>query len=176
MEQPHGETGSGSCRHMSPSDGGSVTIAGKLVRFLRSGVKLELGASAAIIEAETAADTHLKPKTYYGALARFEDARTLLDEIGVSDQLEPQDVELDLACWPRLLLKALESQLDLELIRLEGARADGIDLPPRDLQALACLVDDIRRKVGAPATREPEQSRLERQLARRPPRRSRGDG
>jgi hypothetical protein len=176
MEQPHGDTGSCTCRDMSPPEGGVVTIAGKLVRFLRSGVKLELGTSAAMIEAQTAADAHLKPKSYYRALARFDAARTLLEEIGVSDELEPQDVELDLPRWPRLLLKALESQLDQELIRLEGAHAEGIDLPPRDLRALGCLVADIRRKAGAPATHEPAQSRLERQLARRPPKRNRSDG
>ncbi len=160
---------------MSSSEGGLVTIAGKLVRFLRSGVKEELGANAEIIVAQTTPDTHLEPKIYYRALARLDAARTLLDKIGVSDELEPQDVELDLARW-RLLLKALKSQLEQTLIRLEGAHAEGIDLPPRDLQALACLVADIERRVGAPATHEPTQSRLERQLARRPPRRNRGDG
>jgi hypothetical protein len=158
------------------SEHASVPIEGKLVRFLRSGVKLELSASAAIIEAQTAADTHLKPKTYSRALARFDAARTLLDEIGVSEQLEPQDIELDLTRWPQLLLKALESQLNQELIRLEDAHTDGIDLPPRDLPALACLVADIQRMVAAPATHEPEQSRPERHLERRPLRRSRGDG
>jgi hypothetical protein len=161
---------------MSSSEGGLVPIAGKLVRFLRSGVKLELGASAEIIVAQAAADAHLRPETLHRAFARFDAARTLLEEIGVSDQLEPQDVELDLARWRGLLLKALESQLDQELIRLESAHAEGIDLIPRDLRALGCLVADIRRKVGAPARPEREQSRLERQLARRPPRRHRGDG
>src|ERR1700690_2033278 len=133
-------------------------------------------ASMEIVAAETSADANLRPETYYGALARFDDARALLEVIGVSDQLEPQDVELDLTCWPRLALEALECQLDLELIRLEGAHADGIDLIPRDLRALGCLVADIRMKVGAPARPEREQARLERQLARRSPRRRRGDG
>lgn len=159
-----------------PSEHASVRIEGKLVRFLRNGVKQELGTSAAIIEAQTAAEAHLKPDTYHRALARFDAARTLLDEIGLSDELQPQDVELDLERWPQLLLKALESQLDQELIRLEDAHADGIDLPPRDLQAHRCLVDDIREKTGAPARQAPAQSRQRRQPARRPPRRSRGDG
>jgi hypothetical protein len=161
---------------MSHSGPGSVTIAGKLVRLLRSGVKQELGASAAILAREIEAETHLKPKTFYRALARFDAARTLLEEIGMSDQLEPQDVELDLARWPRLIPKALESQLDLELIRLEGAHAEGTDLLPGDLRALGCLVDDIRTKAGLPPRREREQASLERQLARRPSRRTRGDG
>jgi hypothetical protein len=161
---------------VNPADDTSVSIEGKLIRFLRSGVKLELGTSAAIIEAQTAAGTHLKPNTYHRALARFDAARTLLDEIGITDQLDPQDIKLDLAPWPRLVLKALESQLDQELIRLEGAHADRIDLPPRDLQALEHLVDDIRKKTGTPARHKPSQSRLKRQPARRPPKRNRGDG
>jgi hypothetical protein len=160
---------------MSLSEGGLVLIEGKLVRFLRDGVKREFGANAAILVV-TAAETNPNLKTHDGALARFDEARTLLDEIGVSDQLEPQDVEIDLGRWGELALKVLESQLDRELIRLEGAHAEGTDLPPRDLQALASLVADIGTKVGAPARHELEQGRLERQLARRPPRRSRGDG
>ena len=143
---------------MSASENGVVRIAGKLIRFLRRGVKLEPGENATIIVAQCAPDTHLEPKTYYRALARFDAAQTLLEEIGVSEQRKPQDVELDLSCWPRLLLKALESQLDQELIRLEGAHADGDNLPPRDLQALGCLVANMRRKVGAPATHEPRHS------------------
>jgi hypothetical protein len=161
---------------MSVSKGGHVTVARRVVRFLRSGAKRELDASMEIIAAEIAADANLRPEAYYGGLARFDDARALLEVIGVSDQLEPQDVELDLARWPRLVLEALECQLDLELIRLEGAHADGIDLIPRDLRALGCLVADIRGKVGAPAKPEREQGRLERQLALRTPRRRRGDG
>jgi len=151
-----------------------VTITGKLVRFLRSGVKRELGASVAVLQIEL--DTNIDRETYYGALARFDAARTLLDAIGVSDKPEPQDVELDLGRWPRLVLKALESQYDAELVRLEDAHAGGFDLPTRDVPALGCLVADIREKVGAPPRRERQQSFLERQLARRRTRRSRGDG
>lgn len=150
-----------------------MTIAGKLVRFLRSGVQRELGASIAILQIEL--DTTIDPETYYGALARFDAARTLLDAIGVSDEPEPQDVELDLGHWPQLVLKALESQLDAELVRLEDARAGGYDLPTRDVPALECLVADVRKKVDAPPRRGHQQPVLERQLARRRAR-SRGDG
>lgn len=159
---------------MNPYAEGNVTIAGKLVRFLRSGVKRELGASVAILQIEV--DTNIDPKTYYDALARFDAARTLLDAIGVSDEPEPQDVELDLGRWPRLVLKALESQHDAELIRLEDAHAGGFDLPTREVPALGCLVADIRKKVDAPPIRGRQQSFMERQLARRRVRRSRGDG
>lgn len=158
---------------MNPSATGDVTIAGKLVRFLRSGVKRELAASVAILAIEV--DTNIDPETYYGALARFDAARTLLDAIGVSDESEPEDVELNLGRWPRLVLKALESEHDAELIRLGDADARGYDLPTRDVPALGCLVASIRKKIGAPPRRA-QQSCLERQIARRRSRRSRGDG
>lgn len=159
---------------MNPSAGGNVRIAGKLVRFLRNGVKQELSASVAILQIEL--DTTIDPDTYYSTLARFDAARTLLDTIGVSDEPEPQDVELDLGRWPQLLLKALESQHETELMRLQDAHATGVDLPTRDVPALGCLVADIRKKVGAPPRRARKQSFLQRQLARRHPRKTRGHG
>ena len=144
---------------MSPSRSDRV-IAGKLVRVLRDGVKQELRGSVAILAFEFAKD--INPAIYYPALARFDDARTLLDAIGVSDQPEPEDVVVDLARWPELLPKALESQLEIKLSRLEDARASGFELPTRDVPALACLVADIRRQVDAPARRGRWQSFLER--------------
>ncbi|MGO9322740.1 MAG: hypothetical protein ACLQBY_18315 [Solirubrobacteraceae bacterium] len=136
---------------MSPPGSGSVTIPGRLVRFLRSGVKQELGASLEILAIEVGKD--IDPETYYGALARFDAARTLLDAIGVADEPEQLDVELDLARWPRLVLKALESQHDAELIRLEQGHAGEFDLPTRDIPALGCLVADIRKQVAPLRTR-----------------------
>lgn len=159
---------------MNPSVMGNVTIAGKLVRFLRSGVKREFSASVAILQIQL--DTNIDPETYCDALALFDAARTLLDAIGVSDEPEPQDVELDLGRWPQLVLKALESQHEAELTRLEDARASGVDLPTRDVPALGCLVADVRKRVGAPPRRGRPQSFLEKQLARRRPRRTRGGG
>ena len=87
---------------MNPSERGEITIAGKLVRFLRSGVKREFAASLEVLAFEV--DKNIDRETYYGALARFDAARTLLDAIGVSDEPEQPDVELDLGRWPRLVL------------------------------------------------------------------------
>jgi hypothetical protein len=156
---------------MNP-EGGNLTIAGKLVRFLRRGIKQELSASVAVLQIELDTD----PETYYAALARFDAARTLLDAIGVSDEPDPQDVELEFGRWPRLVLKALESQHEAELIRLEDAYTSGFDFPTRDVPALGCLVADIRGKFGAPPSGARQQSFLERQLARRRSRGTRGDG
>lgn len=133
---------------MNPSESGEITIAGKLVRFLRSGVKRELAASLEMLAFEV--DKNIDPETYYGALARFDAARTLLDAIGVAEEPEQRDVELDFGRWPRLVLKALETQHDAELIRLEEVRAGELDLSTRDIPALGCLVASVRKKVGTP--------------------------
>jgi hypothetical protein len=156
---------------MNPSENGDITIAGKLVRFLRSGVKRELAASLEMLAFEV--DKNVDPETYYGALARFDAARTLLDAIGVSDEPGQQDVELDLGRWPRLVLKALESQHDAELIRLEEVPAGELDLSTRDIPALGCLVESVRKKVGTPPRTRP--SLPARHLPRRS-RRTRGNG
>ena len=59
---------------MNPSGPCNVTMAGKLVRFLRSGFKREVGANVRILAIEV--DTTIDRETYYGALARFDAART----------------------------------------------------------------------------------------------------
>jgi len=133
---------------MNPPESGETSIAGKFVRFLRSGVKEELAASLEMLAFEV--DKNIDPETYYGALARFDHARTLLDAIGVADEPAQPDVELDLARWPRLVLKALESQHDAELIRLEQAHAGGLDPSMSDIQALGYLVASIQEQVGTP--------------------------
>lgn len=150
---------------------GNVTIAGKLVPLLRGGVKRELAANLELLAIQL--DTTIDPAPYYAALARFDAARTLLDAIGVSDDPAQLDVELDLGRWPQLVLTALESQHQAELIRLEQAHADECDLPTRDVPALGRLVEEVRKQVTAPSKRPT--SFLDEDLGRRI-RRPRGDG
>ena len=126
---------------------GNVTIPGKLVPFLRAGVKRELAANLELLAIHL--DTTIDPAPYYAVLARFDAARTLLDAISVSDDPKQPDVELDLGRWPQLVLTALESQHRDELIRLEQAAADEFDLPMRDVSALGRLVGEIRTQVMA---------------------------
>jgi hypothetical protein len=153
---------------------GNVTITANLVPYLRRGVKRELSATLAILA--TQVDIALDRTTYYNALARFDDARALFDAVGVTDEPEQVDLELDLSRWPRLLLRALESEYDLEVMRLQDRAAEGFDLSLRELPALGNLVADIRKKVGAAPRRRTKQSFLERQLARRGIRKGSGDG
>jgi hypothetical protein len=152
---------------------GKVTIAGSLVRYLRAGVKLQLSAAAEVLQVEletTAPDL----STYGAALARFDEGRALLDLIGFVDQAAPADVEVDLSRWPQLVLRSLETEYDREAGRLQDAAVHGVELPVRDIPALASLVAEIRKKTGGTLRRE--QSPLERQPESRRRRRSRGDG
>jgi len=149
----------------------NVTIPGNLVSFLRSGVKRELAANVELLAIEL--DATIDPAPYYVALARFDAARTLFDAIGVSDDPAQPDVALDLGRWPQLVLAALESQHQAELIRLEQAHAGEFDVPTRDVPALGRLVAEIRKQVAAPPERAT--SFLGEDLARRI-RRPRGDG
>lgn len=143
---------------------GSITIAGPLVRYLRRGVKQELAAIITILQAEL--DTTLDPTTYRNALARFDEGRTLFDAIGLTDEPEPADVELDLLRWPRLVLRTLESEYAAEVRRLQDANAEGgFALPLRDVPALGNLVAEIRQQAGESLERRPK-SILE-QLAKR---------
>ena len=119
---------------------------------------------------ETAPD----PSAYRAALARFDEARTLLDAIGFTGQDAPVDVEVDLSRWPRLLLRSLEAEYDMELTRLQDAAAHGIELPAHDMPALESLLAEIRKKTGG-AVRG-QHVPLERQPESRRTRRSRGDG
>jgi hypothetical protein len=127
---------------------GTMTVKGRLVRYLRKGVRGELGASIAILQVEV--DTILDPGTYFRALKRFDEARGLLDAIGVVDDPDQADVDIDLELWPQLIVKALEAQHDIEVMRLEDAAADGYTLPMRDVPALRGLVDGIRQRLDLP--------------------------
>lgn len=133
---------------MSP---GSVTITASLVPYLRNGVKREFSATLASLAFQV--DTALDPVTYYTALARFDDVRALFDAVGVTDEPRQHDLELDLGRWPLLLLRALESEYDVEVMRLQDHSAEGLDLALREVPALGSLVADIRKKVDAPSTR-----------------------
>jgi len=132
---------------------GYVTVAGSLVRYLRSGVKDEMARAIDILQAEL--DTSLTPATFRCALARFDDSRTLFEMIGLIDEPKPVDVELDLSRWPRLVLKALGSEYDKEVQRVQDAAAAGIEIPARDIPDLQKLLAEVRTGLGTIAQHGP---------------------
>jgi hypothetical protein len=150
---------------------GHVTVAANLVPYLRRGIKRELSATLVLLAFQI--DATLDRPTYHNALARFDEARALFDVVGVSDDPQQRDLELDLCRWPRLVLRVLESEYDVEVMRLQDRAAEGFELSVRELPALGSLVSDVRKKVGAPPRRSSKESI--RQLSRRI-RRSRGSG
>lgn len=128
----------------------SVTIPGPLVPYLRAGVKREIGSRLATLQAEI--ETEFDSETYSAALARLHSATALFDEIGLENESDQPDVEVDLSRWPRLLLKALEGQYRIGVLRdLQEAAAEDIDLPPqRYVVDLGALVSLIRQKTCSP--------------------------
>lgn len=123
-----------------------VTIAGSLVRYLRTGAKSEMRRAIDILQVEL--DTSLTPATFRSALARFDDSRTLLEMIGLVDEARQADLELDLARSPQLVLKTLASEYDKELQRIQDACACEIEIPARDLRDLERLLAEVRSNVG----------------------------
>lgn len=149
------------------ANAGNVMIAASLVRYLRKGVKRELieASESLAIQYATHLHTDLDSGRYYETLSRFQAAQELLDAVGVAADPHPTDLVLDLSRWPRLVLKALKLEYDANIVGLESAAADGVELPTRDLLVLEDLLAEIRKKVGAPQ-----------QLRARPLNRARGDG
>jgi hypothetical protein len=123
----------------------SITIPGPLVPYLRAGLKREISSRLAILQGEI--DTELDPETYSAALARLWPATAMFELIGLQDQSEQPDVEVDLGSSARLLLKALEDQHRIEVQRLQDAVADGFHLPEGDVPDLGALVTLIRQQV-----------------------------
>jgi hypothetical protein len=154
---------------------GSVTIPPSLVKYLRRGVKRELSATLVILAIQV--DTVLDPNTYHKAVVRFNETQALFEAIGLTDELQPPaNLTLDLDCWPRLVLRALESQYAIELMRRQDAVAEGVELPMRDLPALKTLIADIRKMVGVPRQQQPYLSPWARYRVRRRRRASQNDG
>lgn len=151
---------------------GSVRIEAQLVPFLREGVMGELSAVLEILAYQI--DVVFDRDAFEDALARFDEARTLLEAIGVSEQAEPEAVELDLARWPRVLLAALESEYEAQIRRLQDRATEGLPTSSPQLPALEALTVDIRKRLGAPAAGAPDQPAQERGPLRHL-RRTRGD-
>jgi hypothetical protein len=134
-----------------------VIVAGHLVRYLRRELKQEQAAVVTILQVEY--DTVLDPETYRSTLERFDEGRSLFDAIGLTDEDKPADLELDLARWPQLVLKTVESVYDAEVRRLQDAAAEDRDLPMGDVPALGNLLAEVREKSGLRARRTRKHTR-----------------
>ena len=154
---------------------GTVNVSANLVPHLRAGVKREIGRSLSIllVEVET---PHTDAQVYRAARVRYDAATALFDVIGLDDRADQPELKIDLAPWPRLLLRALETQRDIEVLRLERAEEEGLKLSRRDLPDLAKLVEEVRRRTGAQPQGDRQLTFLQRKLKRRGRPRARGDG
>lgn len=143
---------------------GVIAIPANVVKYVRRGARDEVGHNLSVLEIVIHADT-IDPKTYGAVAARLDAARSLFEEVGISDDPKQADIELDLRRWPRLLLRVLEDQHDAEVHRLQDAAAEGFKLPLRDVPALRALADEVRKRTGAPPSAGRTQSLIERSLA-----------
>jgi hypothetical protein len=159
------------------TDPGTVTIDGALVRYLREGVKRELDGNICDLQAQL--ETTIDPPTFRSVLACFDESRSLFEFVGFVEESDQASITVDLSRWPRLVLRALESQHDAEVRRLQDAAAENFMLPLRDVPALGALVSAIREKTGVPQRLRRDQRREEsvlRRLARIRKRGRRGNG
>lgn len=154
----------------------TVTVEKGLVRYLRAGVKHEMGAN--VLDLQVQLDKkEIEPPIFEAILACFDDSRALFETVGFTEDPSAADLEIDITRWPRLVLRVLETQYAAERMRLDDALADRYPIPERDVPALGELVAEIRRVTGAPRKTRPRYTTfLERQLAKRKNRRQRGDG
>jgi hypothetical protein len=152
----------------------TVTVAGNLLHYLRSGLKREIGAVLTNLQVEV--EHTLEPQNWKRGVAQLTDACALFEFIGLTDDSEQADLALDLGRWPLLVLRSFECEHDREVGRLQDAAYEGFELPLRDVPALGTLVAEIRKKVEAPPPHKRHQLFLERQLAQRRFGRRRGDG
>lgn len=122
-----------------------ITIPAVLVRYLRLGLQSQLSARVDMLA--VVLEGRVDEPSYREALYGFDDARSLLDTIGVGEHEGQDDVELDLSESGELVLKALESQHRFEVMRLEDAAAHGVPIPEREVPALGRLLADVRKRV-----------------------------
>jgi hypothetical protein len=144
-----------------------LTIAGPLVRYLRGGLKGKIGTKIDILHVEI--HVHLTPKRWEKALVSFNEGCELLALIGLTDDPEQADVEIDLRRWGRLVLSILEVEYREGLGRKRDAEAEGFDpdLIGRDVPAFGELVQEIQKRTGIRPKRGRPVTFLEEQLAKR---------
>ncbi len=144
-----------------------LTIAGPLVWYLRRGLKRRLGTKIDILRVEI--DVNLTPKRWEKALVSFNEGCALLARIGLTDDPEQPDVEIDLRRWGRLVLAALEDEYREGMGRKRDAEAEGYDpdLIGRDVPALGDLAREIQKRTGLRPKRGRSMSFLEEQLEKR---------
>jgi hypothetical protein len=121
----------------------TLAIKGNLVWYLREGVLREMAEALQILQVEIAQDT-VDVSVYVKALASFDQTRTLLEAIGLSETADKRELRIDDESLRGVIVCALETQYQLERCRLEDAAADGVQLDPRGVPALGHVVAQLR--------------------------------
>jgi hypothetical protein len=140
----------------------TIRMPAEVVPYLRRGVRQHLADALTTLSVEFGSEDD-DPALVRRELARFDDARALLEAIGLADRVQTRaDIEIVSRC-PRLVWKVLRAQHRMEVERLEDAAAVGFALPSRGVPALADAAALARKAIDISLHRPP--------LPRRVPRR-----
>jgi hypothetical protein len=142
-----------------------LDVAGHLVKYVRSGAAGVLRDAIADLGAEL--DTTIDPSAWKRTLATFDEARALLNYLGVEDVPDEKSVVLDLRRWRRLVRRILQDEYDSEVRRLRDARAGGYDPRSGDVLDLCRLLNEAHVRTGTRRRRRSNRSFLAAQVAER---------
>jgi hypothetical protein len=125
----------------------AVTVPGEFVGVLRKGIRSEVGSAAEHLGL-LMHDVGVIPDAPFRVAKRDLDAaHAVLDHIGLRDSKEPEDVEFGLSDEPLLVLQTLQKQHTVELLRLQDAEADGIQLSADGVHRLGEFVEQLTLQV-----------------------------
>jgi hypothetical protein len=138
-----------------PSGAPTLTIKAELVRNLRTGLRSEIAGTLDVLRAHIEDDrVPVDKSTYRAALADLDNARALLDTIGLDDDADGRDVELDSERWRGLVSRVMNSQYELETSRLADLAADGFPLR-RKGHVVHALAEQVAQLPAANAASAP---------------------
>jgi hypothetical protein len=129
----------------------TISVPGIILPYVRSGLLAEIGSALDVLDLTLALD-EVDVDKWKAGVAQFDDARELLDRIGVT--VSSYDSNFLLELTPRLgrmLLDALRAVYDAEVQRLANAANDRVQLPLRAIPKLRSFIVDTERRLGRAA-------------------------
>jgi hypothetical protein len=127
----------------------TITVPARFVRHLRRRLRIQMGFAAEHLAMLTLQlDDRLTQEAYEAAFRTLDGARALLAGIGIVEDANQEDVELDASEYPYLVLAAFESEYQAEMDRLEEVEANGAELPADQVEALGKFAAAVRRQLA----------------------------
>ena len=118
-----------------------IIVPASLVPYLRSGAIAAFGSALDLLTFEVE-HTPPEPRAFAAALALFDEARSAIDTIGVTQRRLEGDVAVDPAKAP-FVVRALRAVYGEETRRLDDAATDGVHLDSPPLPELQLLISQL---------------------------------